>query len=656
MGKEGCRVMRTRSINVLELEWLKRLAAAVALCMLVPRTSGSSPDPATIVERRYEKQDTPATGEFWLLADSQLHNVSAGSAFLRSKLMDKHAPSAIRPPSLDLWSGSVLHTILSEMRSASVLLKPIFFLGDATDISCTGEFADFLRTMDSASGQTSPAGLPWFAVLGNHDGYYEGNLTLRPDKPMNPRDRESFAIPGDKTWSGACYASQLSVPERHRELMEFERRYLIQSKNSLDTHTEQKSLSKATAVLMYLDSLWRRGVLRADPLQIDSWSPPDTISDRGNESAGMMFYRAEGQYTLGKQTLPIQIHASVTIPPSKIRDDYQWRAHVVQDVQLPDGTHALLLDTSDPSFTPPSKYRYLFPKASKQLDLLPKEWQQLQNSCHSTSKITFPGVCGEISSLQRASVASFMKRWSPGTRFFVMGHHPLESFRLSSERGLQGLFQVHGFISYISGHTHYPASTAPALGAPNWEINIGSTTDWPIHYSIVSYWNTTSSHRLQVDIRVPQTLAQCPYSDTEYELDYGNVHKYVARALSAYQRLFKWMRDNVSIAELDDPSRISKFTCRAQGCVAHFEHSVSDALATRDIYKRRRALAEVVQYDRDVLRSSVNIRDVQAACAMWASQQDFIDRNSPRQTIEAGELLPLTGSAPFLPPTPRPGP
>ena len=107
-----------------------------------------------------------ARPRFWVLGDTQFNNIAAITTRTHSPFVKFFAHAAIRPPTLDLWSETVLRDILGAVTAD--LSIPILFLGDGANTSCVQEYWRFLRTMDRAQ---------WVGVLGNHDGYYMGNYT-----------------------------------------------------------------------------------------------------------------------------------------------------------------------------------------------------------------------------------------------------------------------------------------------------------------------------------------------------------------------------------------------------------------------------------------------------------------------------------------------
>lgn len=105
----------------------------------------------------------------------------------------------------------------------------MFFVGDAANTSCTHEFARFLARMH---------GTPWFGALGNHDGYYMGNLTFAAD--AGP----ARGVNHGNTWQGACECGDQLDHRTLSAIATLEYRLLLQP----DANSEQDTLTKAVAI------------------------------------------------------------------------------------------------------------------------------------------------------------------------------------------------------------------------------------------------------------------------------------------------------------------------------------------------------------------------------------------------------------------------
>lgn len=508
-------------------------------------------DASTEIPRAPAQRHTEAPEELWLFADPQLNNVAGARTRSRTELLDNYAEHAIRPPSVDLWSGHLLAAAVKQMRDDP---RPAFFLGDAANTSCVGEMLRFLKEVD---------GLLWFGVLGNHDGYYMGNLTFAADAIENP---------ADFTWQGACEYAGLGSTLLRSRLGQLERQLLGQ-KNS---NAEQGTMTKAVAIWLFLADLHRRAGLSRDPLDPRSWTA----------DGDYRVYDAQGSYELGGRSLAVRAFAAVRA--SGVRSDVRsrsWQGYLLQDVELPGGDHVLLLDTSDYEHQPPSS-----------------RWSQFFDTIFNPRRM--PGRWGRVGEHQASKARAMQQDHS--RRFFVMGHHHWRRIDGSdSNASLKALLSDPHFATYISGHTHSPTASMATSTDEQWELNVASVTDWPMQLARLAYWGGTGHVDMRVrTLPVVSTPGVCGYStEAADEMDYGTVDKYVYRSLTVYKHVLDYA---VSLRR----------HVRAQEYLDKVKTAVRSGVSEDD---RRKALSEVIEYDQVVLRLDPDIVRVETDCAIWAS-------------------------------------
>jgi calcineurin-like phosphoesterase family protein len=559
---------------------------------------------------------------FWLVADTQLHNSTASDALVRSGRLDRYAPAAIRPPSTDLWTGMMFYEALEEMK-ARASSEPMFFLGDAADISCASEYEYFLRILrDANNGQ-----LPWLAVLGNHDGYYEGNITRQPDLPLQASGDPFVGPRRSNRWSEACYTTPASLPQDAR-LVEFERETLIKGKNTYATHFHQRSLAKASSTLLYLSSLHQRHLVFPDPLARDSWLPVANDLRPGE----VITYESRGEVLFGDGLHALHVIAQLASPPERGNDDNQWRAHVVQDLQLRPGFHVLLIDTSDPVSMPLSDPRRSIPSAIRQL-----------LGCRFAARVAMLGLCGQFSEEQRLEIEHMMKDWEPGARFVVLGHHNLDSFGKTAGNELRRVLERPGLVGYFSAHTHYAASRAEAFHTGRWEVNIGSLTDAPLRYAHVTYRPTDD--QITIELLRPATKP-CFYGETDArgldprkELAYRALEKYLARAVWAYTQLFDWLERHESWSP-QEAAQVAPVSQIVHELAGEVQANPPDTAVIRE------KLARVIEFDRSTLQRRPEVREVERSCAAWASESEGASDKKIANGVhldptEPGTILPV---------------
>jgi hypothetical protein len=174
--------MRTTSLG-----WV-----AIAAMMTMVSVHCSSP-PSLSARFGFENEEGPGapfTREFVLVADNQDNHLFGTSFFLRTKVADSLASTAIRPVQLDMYGQDMLAWTIRHHCPNDKYCLPFIHLGDAANMSCAGEIQRFFGIMNEAS-----AG--WVMAPGNHDGYFDGNI--HPSKQAV----DVFGI-NQTTWDKAC--------------------------------------------------------------------------------------------------------------------------------------------------------------------------------------------------------------------------------------------------------------------------------------------------------------------------------------------------------------------------------------------------------------------------------------------------------------------
>lgn len=564
----------------------------------------------------------PPAGDFWILSDAQFHNVAGESSRSKSTWADSLSEVAIRPASLDLWADVALSFVVDGMREQHPN-TPAFFLGDAADVSCVGELAHFLATMRPAL---------WFGVPGNHDGFYMGNFTYAPD-PLS-------TLPVPNTWYGGCRRAGGIEPERHRKIAALEQAFLNHGTQKVGRSIDQGTLTKTHAVWLYLDDLRERRILTKDALDAAQWEST-TDRPRAGKTRNIRVFRDTGFYVSQGHRYSVRVVAAIPLlTPGD--EPSAWKAYVLQDVELPGNTHALLIDTTDYLNMPPSGLR----GASALL-------QKVTGCRHSLSANSTPGICGEVNDHQINEAMSLVRKWDKEQRFFVLGHHSWEFFRANSITRLKCLTHDDRFVTYISGHTHKPSATVGYENSDQWELNVGSTTDWPMEYARIQYWRPEQSQErwtdLRVDVRALASTvvslpsdAACPAKDLEAELDYDSIEKYANRALHVYTKILEATPLSEQIV-LEAAAKQQHMVCSTRNeCFANHIASANAALGLGqdDLGQKLDELALLIKFDRSVLRKSNWVRRAELSCAVAASWREF------RKNFPAG-IPPLDMSTPF---------
>jgi hypothetical protein len=549
-----------------------------------------------------------SAGAFWLFADSQLHAVAGASARSKGWFIDKWiSKTAIRPPTLDLWSEAVLAETSVRMRTEAPEI-PAFFLGDGVNASCIEEYERFLRVLADHDR--------WFGVFGNHDGYYMGNMNFSINQPE-----------GDYSWQGVCARDGVAshrVSAERRAMAALERQ-LFDIPRGIPTYTELGILTKSHAVIMYLKALHSREAIGKDPLAIGSWRWENCTTTNSTSCQPSWVYRWPPLAdTATRPTANLKVTARIDGSMYASAEGVQaWRAFLVQDVALEGGSRALLADTSDFVNDPPAR-RGLG-------DFIAWSAAKLVRCPRVPTARSIPGVCGEVNDMQTAELLLFLTE-SPTSRFFVLGHHPFRDLRSDTAKRLAGLFNSQGFITYISGHTHDPIGTMSTGANAQWELNIASTTDWPMQYARVDYtWNPNEHHKAALTVSIKaiepaESTEACPLSREEggaaEEMDYKKPDRYVDRALHV-------------LAHAVRLARLKGWSGNLGSCdilVSDQQHSTSKTTAKLPF--RRACISTLMDIDRDQLRHISAVHRMEVACAVWASKLEN-KKNSSAITYDA---------------------
>lgn len=406
---------------------------AAALAGMLAAATATAAGPAT--------QQGPRV---FFLADPQVHNVHGPALKQMFPVADFVSKVAIRPAEVNLLAPLVLRDALEGDRGGQARRPElVVVLGDGTNIGCTGEADVF-----DAQFKRVP-GLVRLMAHGNHDSYLMGTLnsygptkhTVRfPSRMVDPANR----LPVDDGWF-----SEPDIP-------------VVQStqlwnRNWRDTCYSPAvggapvgtPMNKVRWLARYADSLAHLG-LRQEP---EGTTSDGGITFRGIGAAGTplgaLDYRARG------------IWYRPIVQAGRARGDYQraWKSFSVQVADISDTHTLLLLDTSVCEVAR-GGLRMLATNAGS-------------NACIGEAQL---------------DVIQSMVDEVPSSRHLVFAaHFPLKALRQHERDALVAIMarrNPSGW-TYVSGHTH-DASSPYVLGG-GVDLNIGSTTDWPMERHVVRF-------------------------------------------------------------------------------------------------------------------------------------------------------------------------
>lgn len=545
-----------------------------------------------VAERAPARAHAEAGVAIWVVGDTQFNNVTGDRD--TSARDDAVENVAIRPPSLDLWSHSILSATLSHAATQSN--EPIFFLGDGANTSCYAEYVHFLRAMDARV---------WFGAIGNHDGFYMGNLGGRAEADWVAACRRG--LDPNEAWvrSGEENALQLRLVAWTKQL-------------GIPVGT----MPKALAVLLYLDDLHRRGVVDIDPLDMAHWKPTTTPDGRS-----LRRFRFYGTYTTGAERREVSLGAYIGASGTPAD---KYLAFVVQDVEVSGRNHVLIADTSDFSETPPDGYALAGFKGKV------------------TARHDLPGQLGRIEQTQYDYLASYANAVPDGKHFLVIGHHDWYGLSVHGATLLKAAtFAKRGFVTYISGHTHQPTATGGGYNAGHqWEINIASLTDWPMEYARITYWprnDTIETSDIRVEVLTPTRdfqeadcfLAKAAWRDEwsrADELHYQG-KDYARRALVVHRAVLQHVLGASSVpgAQAMQEELTAALCMEQKGrrlvedeqpglCDATVRGREMETCARNDvncIWKQ--TLRRAITFDQEALARVPTVVAQEQACAVWAA-------------------------------------
>lgn len=384
---------------------------------------------AAFASDRASADNGHATAVF--LADPQIHNVYGGSIKQEWIISDFAAGVAQRPPELNLLAPYVLTELLSR---ASEMAGPegsklVVMLGDTTNVACSSELD---RYNGSIKAGLRPDQL-LLAAHGNHDSYLMG--TVNSYVPMDGVLNKTMAnfvgknLPVDASW--------WSNPESDIGGTSW-RGACASPSNGLPLNKGQWMVRYAKSLGIELQSI--EGGSNEDGYPFEAKIKSGTKLEALN-------YRLLGRW----------------YPPTfRKKEGNYWDlqrvslSYLVQAIDLEPGHRLVLIDTSTCEV------------ARGGLDY----------------KSSNAGTHACVGKKQIDDIADIISTDSSKKLVFA-GHYPFN--KLEEDRS-----SLHNVMSrngrqwmYVSAHTHRPRPVEWHSGGV--EVNIGSTTDWPMEASVIEF-------------------------------------------------------------------------------------------------------------------------------------------------------------------------
>lgn len=417
-----------------------------------------------------------------LVADPQIHNPYGRAIRSASPLADVAAKTALRPPVLNLLAPLALESLVEASRRRAPS-APVLVLGDTLNIACTGEWATFAASMNSAT-----AGTVWLTIHGNHDSFMLGNENRysRPDESIcgrQPRGQGEELPSCDATWCDpnmyALWSPQDCSNFAYNEsecgnISEYGWAGVCATPTN-----DSAPMSKLSWIASYLHHLKSLGAMVPGPELNDSF-----VGFEANEGTDLNELAFRGALYTAFST---QDHRE------------QWKSFIVQSF-INNRVRFVLIDTSVGG----APFGQLRRPASGGL-------RDLQSG-------NAAGNNGQVGALQLEAIEyllSFDQEEAVGT--VIVGHVPLHKLHDGDE--LLDLVSRQRNTVYISAHTHAATSSHTYSRGSNansatdnhiHEINIGSTTDTPMESSVLSI-SERSEYHIQHDYLVgSESIIDCP--------------------------------------------------------------------------------------------------------------------------------------------------
>lgn len=374
------------------------------------------------------------------VADPQIHNVFGRELKQMSEISNLVSKVAIRPPELNILAPKILqHLVAQGIKAAPP--KAIIVLGDVTNIACSGEYELFARSMDVVR----PKNIPLLMAHGNHDSYLMGTVnSYIPGKgakwPVGEMDKEDQPV--DLGWWGKSSEISSSNQRNWRDGC-----FKPQTENA----NESSPMNKSRWMAKYLSSLEKDGlskikseddesISKAGGKKIDYTFKPNSLLAAYKYSASGVWYAP---------------HFGKTPTSEKFDVQRVSKSYIVQSVDF-DDSRVVIIDTS--------------------------VCKNARGGLLAFSQ-TNAGTRACIGMDQFRDIKNYVDTSSPDLRLVIAGHFPLKDLTSNERHELFSILNKRKGWIYMSAHSHDPVSQR------KWEngleINVGSTTDWPMEVNSV---------------------------------------------------------------------------------------------------------------------------------------------------------------------------
>lgn len=397
-----------------------------------------------LVSNNARAEDAPA--EVLFVADPQIHNMYGVGLKQMMMISDLVSNVAIRHPEVNILAPLTLRYALQQGQSRLAHGSGlVVVLGDGTNIACSGEAEVF----DAEFNRLAPGSIR-LQAHGNHDSYLIGTVnSYRPVKG-NARELKSTLnslLPKDES---AWEPSNLDKTERW-ERYQRERNWRDACyRPALGDKPAGTPMNKIRWLARYTEGLDEHGL---------------SLAPAGPAKQGGLAFTGTGRPGTALQLMGYELYGVWYRPDGatfQTRAAYQegWKSFIVQRVDV-DARHTLvLIDTSVCGRADGEMLRYGGSNA---------------------------GTNGCLGDQQLEAISDMIGSISKDKSIIVGGHFPLVALEKNEAAELARLLErarPSGW-TYVSGHTHDALSST--VFGNGLDINIGSTTDWPLESHVMRF-------------------------------------------------------------------------------------------------------------------------------------------------------------------------
>ncbi len=391
---------------------------------------GCSASPKYLTPLEHEESDKSQSITF--VADPQIHNIYGLGLKQMSWISDIASKVAVRPPELNILAPLVLEDLLSNSNDQH-RSNIIVVLGDTTNIACSGEYDAFLDALNKGN----KSNLPVLMAHGNHDTYLMGTVNnyIPVDSQLDwkPTGMQSSPLPTDESWWGETTKISSTHGRNWRDGC---------FQPTLGGSSGSSPMNKSRWLAKYIAFLGKAGLTQDTnslKRQLDDEKVSMSFSSKANSALKKLNFSAKGLW----------YRPDFGDVPSKSIFSRTYKSFLVQKTDF-ENTRMIIIDTSVCEKAI-GGWRFIFTNAG-------------QNAC--------------IGDPQFKIIEEYIASTPINHKLVLAGHFPLLDLSTRERNRLLRMSSTQDNWVYMSAHSHLPISLL------DWEagieINVGSTTDWPM--------------------------------------------------------------------------------------------------------------------------------------------------------------------------------